>query len=176
MALDGPTVGSDGSAAFGVLPELAPPPGPPAGAGMPPTAGLPPPLGLSPSSGRPGLPGRSGRPGSGSPGSGLPGSGLPPSAGPRSWTAPDDEDEHFVPPKPPPLQLSPVTKGAWAGLFGGPAYLLLATLMSWSVPGWALFGAIAAFIGGFMVLVLHLGGSSDDDADSDDDPDNGAVV
>ena len=173
MALDGPTVGSDGSAAFGVLPELAPPPGPPAGAGMPPTAGLPPPLGLSPSSGRPGLPGR---PGSGSSGSGLPGSGLPPSAGPRSWTAPDDEDEHFVPPKPPPLQLSPVTKGAWAGLFGGPAYLLLATLMSWSVPGWALFGAIAAFIGGFMVLVLHLGGSSDDDADSDDDPDNGAVV
>jgi hypothetical protein len=149
MALDGPTVGSDGSAAFGVLPELAPPPA----TGRPPAPGLPPPVGMSPPV------------------------ALPPSAGPRSWTVPDDEDEHFVPPKPPPLQLSPAAKGAWAGLFGGPAYLLVATLMSWTVPGWALFGAIAAFIAGFMVLVLHLGGSSGDDPDADsDDPDNGAVV
>jgi hypothetical protein len=102
---------------------------------------------------------------------------VSPSA-PRSWTAPEDpEDEHYVPPAPPPLQLSPTTKGAWVGLFGGPAYLLLATLMSWSIPGWALFGAIGAFVGGFMVLVLHVGAGSrdDDDPDSDSD-DDGAVV
>jgi hypothetical protein len=35
--------------------------------------------------------------------------------------APNPEDEHFVPPPPPPLpRLEPLTKAAWAGLFGGP--------------------------------------------------------
>ncbi|MGH3158730.1 MAG: hypothetical protein ACRDNF_19435 [Streptosporangiaceae bacterium] len=99
---------------------------------------------------------------------------LPTPASPRSWTAPDnEEDEHYVPPPPPPLpNMSPVTKGAWAALFGGPAYLLVATLASWSVAGWALFLAIAAFVGGFTVLALRLGDHPDDDSG----PDDGAVV
>jgi hypothetical protein len=99
---------------------------------------------------------------------------LPAPPSPRSWTAPDDEEaEHYVPPPPPPLpSMSPVTKGAWVALFGGPAYLLVATLASWSVAGWALFLAIAAFIGGFTVLALRLGDRPDDTSG----PDDGAVV
>jgi hypothetical protein len=49
----------------------------------------------------------------------------------------------------------------------------VATLAGWSVAGWALFLAIAAFVGGFTVLALRLGDRSGDDSDPDDD---GAVV
>jgi hypothetical protein len=100
---------------------------------------------------------------------------LPTPTDPRSWTAPDeDEDEgHYTPPPPPPLpSMSPVTKGAWVALFGGPAYLLTATLAGWTVAGWALFLAIAAFVGGFTVLALRLGDRPDDGSG----PDDGAVV
>ena len=91
--------------------------------------------------------------------------------GPRNWAA-AEEDQHFVPPEPPPLpKLDPVTKGAWAALFGGPAYLLLATAAGWSVPGIAAFCAVAAFIGGFAVLVLRM-----DDGPPKSGPDDGAVV
>jgi hypothetical protein len=86
---------------------------------------------------------------------------------------PPAEEEHYVPPPPPPLpRLSPVTKGAWVALFGGPGYLLVATMAGWTIPGWLGFGAVAAFIAGFIVLVLHVG----DDRDRDSDPDDGAVV
>ena len=81
------------------------------------------------------------------------------------------EDEHFVPPSPPPIVLDPMAKAAWAGLFGGPGYLVVATVAGWSVPGWAAFAAVAAFIAGFTILVLRVG----DDRD-DSDPDDGAVV
>jgi hypothetical protein len=86
---------------------------------------------------------------------------------------PPAEEEHYVPPPPPPLpRLSPVTKGAWVALFGGPGYLLTATMAGWTIPSWLGFGAVAAFITGFIVLVLHVG----DDRDRDSDPDDGAVV
>jgi hypothetical protein len=46
--------------------------------------------------------------------------------------APEDGEEHFVPPTPPPLpRLEPLTKAAWAGLFGGPGYLLVGTAAGW---------------------------------------------
>jgi hypothetical protein len=91
--------------------------------------------------------------------------------GPRDWAS-AEESEHYVPPAPPPLpKLDPVTKGAWAALFGGPAYLLLATAIGWSVPGIAAFCAVAAFIGGFAVLVLRM-----DDGPPKSGPDDGAVV
>jgi hypothetical protein len=84
------------------------------------------------------------------------------------------DDEHFVPPPPPPLpQLGPVVKGAWLALFGGPAYLLVATGAGWTVPGWAAFCAMAAFVGGFVVLVLQLGNDRRDNGSGSDD---GAVV
>jgi hypothetical protein len=85
-----------------------------------------------------------------------------------------EDEDHFVPPAPPPLpRLEPVLKGAWLALFGGPAYLLVATAAGWTVPGWAAFCAMAAFVSGFVVLVLHLG---DDHRDNGSGSDDGAVV
>jgi hypothetical protein len=84
----------------------------------------------------------------------------------------DDEDDHYIPPPPPPLPvLDPVAKGAWTALFGGPAYLLTATMTGWQMPGWATFGAVAAFVGGFAVIIMRMG-----DRPSGSGPDNGAVL
>ena len=98
------------------------------------------------------------------------GSGL----GPRDTRAPEDPaEEHYVPPPPPPLpKLDPVTKGAWVALFGGPFYLLIATAVGWQVSGLAAFLAVAAFVGGFAVLVLRM----DSGGPRDSGPDDGAVV
>ncbi|MFG1999911.1 hypothetical protein ACGFNU_12260 [Spirillospora sp. NPDC048911] len=81
-----------------------------------------------------------------------------------------DDDGHYVPPPPPPLpSADPLTKGAWIALIGGPVYLLITVVLNWEVPGWAAFLAVAAFIGGFVTLVLRMG-------DEPRDPDDGAVV
>jgi hypothetical protein len=86
---------------------------------------------------------------------------------------PAGDDEHYIPPVPPPLpRLDPVTKGAWAALFGGPGYLLLAVLLGWVVPSWAAFCAVAGFVGGFAILVVRMG----DRPPRDSGPDDGAVV
>ncbi|WP_030145037.1 hypothetical protein [Spirillospora albida] len=84
---------------------------------------------------------------------------------------PDEDDEgHYLPPPPPPLPAAdPLTKGAWIALVGGPVYLLVTVILDWEVPGWAAFLAVAAFIGGFVTLVLRMG-------DEPRDPDDGAVV
>jgi hypothetical protein len=88
--------------------------------------------------------------------------------------APEDDGEHFVPPPPLPLpKLDPVTKGAWAALFGGPGYLVVATAAGWSVPGIAAFCAVAAFVTGFAILVLRM---NDPGSGGPDDDDDGAVV
>jgi hypothetical protein len=94
--------------------------------------------------------------------------------GPRDTQAPQDPaDEHFVPPPPPPLpRIDPVTKGAWLALFGGPFYLLVATAVGWEISGLAAFLAVAAFVGGFVVLVLRM----DSGGPRDSGPDDGAVV
>jgi hypothetical protein len=87
--------------------------------------------------------------------------------------ADDDSGEHYTPPPPAPLpRLDPVAKGAWTALFGGPAYLFVSTLLGWSPPGWAALLAVAAFVGGFAVIVLRMG----DKPSRGDGPDNGAVV
>ncbi|WP_043638426.1 hypothetical protein [Nonomuraea candida] len=86
----------------------------------------------------------------------------------------DDEDEgHYEPPPPPPLpKLDLPTKLAWVALFGGPAYLLVAAMASWHMEGWALFTAVAAFIGGFVALVVRMGDGPPNDSGWDD----GAVL
>lgn len=91
---------------------------------------------------------------------------------PRNYSPPDEpEDERYVPAPLPPVTLDPVAKGAWVGLIGGPAYLLIGVLLGWTISGIAAFAAIAAFIVGFVILVLRLG-----DGSSRDDDDDGAVV
>jgi hypothetical protein len=86
--------------------------------------------------------------------------------------ADDDDEGHYEPPTPPPLPgLDPVTKGAWAALFGGPLYLLASAMLGWEVPGWSAFAAVAAFVGGFVTLVVRMG-----DEPRGSGPDDGAVV
>lgn len=83
----------------------------------------------------------------------------------------DDEEEegHFEPPPPPPLpKLDLPTKLAWVALFGGPAYLLVAAMANWHMEGWALFTAVAAFIGGFVALVVRMGDGPPNDSGWDD--------
>jgi hypothetical protein len=82
-------------------------------------------------------------------------------------------DEPYIPPPlPPGPKLDPVAKGAWLALFGGPGYLLLATLLNWQISGWAALTAAIAFVTGFIVLVFRLG----DGPSKRDGPDQGAVV
>jgi hypothetical protein len=94
--------------------------------------------------------------------------------GPRDSIRPDNPaDDHFVPPVPPPLpRLDPATKLAWIALFGGPLYLLISTAVGSSISGLAAFLAVAAFVGGFVVLVLRMDNGRPPDSGSDD----GAVV
>lgn len=105
-------------------------------------------------------------------GSGIPAGGM--GTGPRDSIAPHDPaDDHFVPPVPPPLpRLDPVTKLAWIALFGGPLYLLISTAVGSAISGLAAFLAVAAFVGGFVVLVLRM----DNGRPPDSGPDDGAVV
>lgn len=91
---------------------------------------------------------------------------------PRSYSPPEEEDEPYVPtPLPPPAKMDPVSKGAWLALICGPAYLLLGTLLSWTISGTEALAAIAAFVGGFIVLVVKMG-----DRPPRDDEDDGAVL
>jgi hypothetical protein len=91
-----------------------------------------------------------------------------------SAPATDPADEHYVPPVPPPLpRLDPVTKLAWVALFGGPLYLLIGTAVGAALTGVEDFLAIAAFVGGFVILVLRMDNGRPPDSGSDDD---GAVV
>ncbi|MFI7700925.1 hypothetical protein [Nonomuraea sp. NPDC049480] len=85
----------------------------------------------------------------------------------------EGEEGHYVPPPPPPLpKLDLATKLAWVALFGGPAYLLVAAMANWHMEGWALFTAVAAFIGGFVALVVRMGEGPPNDSGWDD----GAVL
>jgi hypothetical protein len=99
---------------------------------------------------------------------------IAPGSGPRDAPIPElPEDQHYIPPPAPPLpKLEPVTKGAWLALFGGPLYLIIATAAGWTVSGLAAFLAVAAFVGGFAVLVLRM----DSGPPKDRGPDDGAVV
>ncbi|MEU7854640.1 hypothetical protein [Nonomuraea sp. NPDC049141] len=85
----------------------------------------------------------------------------------------EDGEGRFEPPVPPPLpKLDLPTKLAWVALFGGPAYLLVAAMANWQMEGWALFTAVAAFIGGFVALVVRMGDGPPNDSGWDD----GAVL
>jgi hypothetical protein len=99
--------------------------------------------------------------------------GLPADAGSEPAEAPEpaEPEEHYVPPPPPPLpRMDKQTKLSWAGVIGGPIFLILFTSLDWSpIPG-ATVLAIAAFVGGFASLVYRM---KDDGPNHGDD---GAVV
>jgi hypothetical protein len=91
---------------------------------------------------------------------------------PRAYSPPEEPDEPYVPePLPPPARLDPVSKGAWVALVCGPGYLLLGTVLHWSISGTEALAAIAAFVAGFVILVVKMG-----DRPPRDDDDDGAVV
>jgi hypothetical protein len=127
--------------------------------------------------GLPGLPvlGGPSMPGDAAPDKTMPDQPWPGPAAPASARpAHDPVSDHFVPPLPPPLpRLDPVTKCAWLALFGGPLYLLISTAIGATISGLAAFLAVAAFVGGFVVLVLRMDNGRPPDSGSDDD---GAVV
>lgn len=85
---------------------------------------------------------------------------------------PEDDEEGYVPPEPPPLPRGDAfTMLAWAGVLGAPLFFLFTALFWRTVPQVLIVAAIAAFVGGFVALVLRM-----PDRRDDDDPDDGAVV
>ncbi|UER54612.1 hypothetical protein HJG43_08750 [Kineosporiaceae bacterium SCSIO 59966] len=85
---------------------------------------------------------------------------------------PDDEEEGFVPPEPPPLPRSDaITMAAWAGVLGSPLFFLLTALFWRDVPQLLILVAVGAFVAGFVTLVARMP-SRRDPGDDDD----GAVV
>ncbi len=94
---------------------------------------------------------------------------IRPAGDPRSYTPAEEEDQPYKPaPLPPPAKLDSVTKAALAGVIGGPGYLLVASLfLHWTVSAEAAFVAVAAFVAGFVTLVIKLGDHSGRDGDDD---------
>ena len=83
-----------------------------------------------------------------------------------------DPDHHFIPPEPPPLpRPDPVMGIAWAGVFGGPALLMLAAALSISLPSVITTACLIGFVGGVVFLVASM-----DDGRDRDGWDNGAQV
>jgi hypothetical protein len=97
------------------------------------------------------------------------GFGDGPGSGPRDYVVDDDpEDEHFQPPKPPPLpKLRPVTVGSIAAIIGG--ILIFITGIDGGDLWWL---GVLGFLGGSGSLVWHMQDRPPTDTGSDD----GAVV
>ncbi|WP_151772865.1 hypothetical protein [Streptomyces abyssomicinicus] len=109
------------------------------------------------------------------PGVGAGATATAPPAGPRDFelAEPSEEEDHFVPPEPPPLPETDATaKFAWLGIVGGPVLLLLAVLLGWHMSWWLTTVCVGGFLGGAAALVLRM----DPDGDDFDDPGRGAVV
>jgi hypothetical protein len=91
----------------------------------------------------------------------------------RRDAAADDPEDHFQPPPPPPLpEIDRVGRFAWAGALGGPAFLVLATLLGLHLDGWVGFLALVGFMAGFVTLVARM----KDRPPGGTGPDDGAVV
>lgn len=83
----------------------------------------------------------------------------------------EPDDEGYVPPEPPPLPRGDtVSRFAWAGVLGAPIFFIITMLFWRSVPTVLVVFAVAAFVAGFVTLVVRM-------PDRDDDGwDDGAVV
>jgi hypothetical protein len=99
---------------------------------------------------------------------------IRPAGSPRSYTPPEEanEDPYLPEPLPPPARLDSTSKAALAGVIGGPGYLIIASIfLHWTISAEAALIAVAAFVGGFVTLVVKLG-----DRSRRDDDDDGAVL
>ena len=98
---------------------------------------------------------------------------IRPAGDPRNYTPAQEQDEPYVPvPLPPPAKMDSVTKAALAGVVGGPGYLLVVSVfLHWAISAEVALIAVAAFVAGFVTLVVRLG-----DRSSRDDDDDGAVL
>lgn len=94
-----------------------------------------------------------------------------PEAAPESTGVPWDDEGHYVPPEPPPIELpEPRRLAAWFGVLGIPALTVLLSLVGMPPAGLLLFAFAIGFVGGFGYLVATM--KRDDDRYGDD----GAVV
>jgi hypothetical protein len=67
------------------------------------------------------------------------------------------EEEHFVPPEPPPIPRgTPARRVAWLGLFVPPLVMLAAVVLGWVLPEWFSVLLVGAFVGGFVFLVATM--------------------
>lgn len=67
------------------------------------------------------------------------------------------DDEHFVPPTPPPVPRgTPARRLAWVGLFGPPLLMLAAIVLGWTFATWFSMLLVGAFVGGFVFLVATM--------------------
>ena len=90
---------------------------------------------------------------------------------PRDVAAPPED--HFEPPPPPPLPVpDTINRFAWAAVLGGPLFLVLGTILNLDLASWAGFGALSAFVAGFVTLVARMKDRPPPGLDGDD----GAVV
>ncbi len=84
---------------------------------------------------------------------------------------PAELDEHFEPPDPPPIPRGDLySRLAWAGVIGGPLFLLIAAIVGGDLPSMLIVTALVAFVAGFVTLVARMPGERSDDED------DGAVV
>lgn len=85
----------------------------------------------------------------------------------------NSDNDHFVPPIPPPLPaVSTGTRWAWAALVFGPVYLLVSLFLGWTANGVLGFLAVASSIGGGAFLIARM----PDRPALEDRGDDGAVL
>jgi hypothetical protein len=77
-----------------------------------------------------------------------------------------DPEDHFVPPVPPPLPKPPPARLlAWTGLFGVPAFVLVALVAGLDLAPWMGLILMVWFVGGFVFLVASMRPGPGDDYD-----------
>jgi hypothetical protein len=77
-----------------------------------------------------------------------------------------EAEEHFVPPVPPPLPKPPPARLlAWTGLFGVPAFVLVALVAGLDLAPWMGLILMVWFVGGFVFLVASMRPGPGDDYD-----------
>jgi hypothetical protein len=78
----------------------------------------------------------------------------------------EDPEEHYVPPVPPPLPKPPPARLlAWTGLFGVPAFVLVALVAGLNLTPWMGLILMVWFVGGFVFLVASMRPGPGDDYD-----------